>query len=59
MSWLMLLVSLGLATMWIIALATSAAQGWVIWLMFAVALALLVMAGVNMTIMKRYTGKPL
>lgn len=58
MSWLMLILSLGLAAMWIIALATQAAQGWVIWLMFTAAVVLMVMAGVNMAIMKRHTGKP-
>lgn len=54
----MLVVGAGLGALWIIALATAAAEGWFIWLVFACAVALLVMAGINMGIMQRYTGKP-
>lgn len=58
MSWLMLVLSLGLATMWILALANHAAQPWVIWLLFAAAVTLFVMGGINLLLMKQRTGKP-
>ena len=58
MSWLMLIVALGLGAMWIVALSLNSADPWFTWLVFASAVILLIMAGSNMLIMKRHTGKP-
>jgi hypothetical protein len=58
MSWLMLVLALGLGTLWIIALSVGAAAPWFLWLVFVAAVALFIMAGVNMVIMKKHTGKP-
>lgn len=60
MSWLILLIGLGLGVLWIIALGTAgAAAGWFTWLVFVAACALLLIAFVNMGVMKRNTGKPI
>ena len=60
MSWLILLVGLGLGVLWLVALGTAgAAATWFTWLVF-VAACVLVIAGItNMGIMKKQTGKPI
>ena len=59
MSYLILLIGLGLGVLWLVALATAgAAAGWFTWLVFVAACALIVISFINMSVMKRNTGRP-
>jgi len=59
MSWLILMIGLGLGVLWIIALSTAgAAAGWFTWLVFVAACALVLISFINMGVMKRETGRP-
>ncbi len=60
MSWLVLLIGLGLGVLWIIALASAGvATAWFTWLVFVAAVALVIASFVNMGLMNRHTGKPI
>lgn len=59
MSWLILMIGLGLGVLWIIALSSAgAAAAWFTWLVFVAACALVLIAFINMGVMKRETGRP-